>query len=177
MTLPPGGSDTVIAAVDRDGALAVYGPAVMFSGKDTDPNTALPPSGRLKVTVTGTTKVIATASVLDVGPTTLTADAVASKCTATATSRTMSATITNGVVATATDEEGNPTTRVTVPSPTPANYTVRGEITNVGDSFKIVFNERLKNGDGSYTVNGAHMYLLGPTAVGHKIIAQARCGH
>jgi hypothetical protein len=177
VTLPPGGSGTAITAVDSNGALAAYGPAVMFSGKDTGPNTNVPPSGRLKVTVKGTTTVTATSSVLDVGHTTFTADAVASKCTATATRHTLSATITNGVVATATDGNGDPTTRVAVPSPTPANYTVRGQISNVGDSFKIVFNEHLDNGDGSYTGNGAHMYLLGPTAVGDKIIAQSRCGH
>ncbi len=177
VTLPPGGSGSVVTAVDRDGALAAYGPAVMFSGQEMGPNTDVPPSGRLKVTVKGTTKVTAVASVLNVGHTTFIADAVKSKCTATATRHTMSATITNGVVATATDENGDPTARVAVPSSTPVNYTVHGEITNVGDSFKIVFNEHLDNGDGSYTANGAHMYLLGPTAVGDKIIAQSRCGH
>jgi len=177
VTLPAGGSATVLSATDSNGALAAYGPSTVFSGKDTDPNVPIPPSGRLKVTTIGTTKVKSTASVLNVGPTTFTADAVSSQCTATATAHTWSSTITNGVVATATDSNGNPTTTVAVPSPTPANYKIHGVITNVGDSFDIVLNEQIANGGGTFTVNAAHMKFLGPTAVGDLVIAQSRCGH
>lgn len=177
VVLPAGGSATIISATDNNGALAAYGPSVMFSGKDTDPNVAIPPSGALKATTKGTTKVTSTASVLNVGPTTFTADSVSSQCTATATAHTWSSIITNGVVATATDANGTPTTTKKVPSPTPPNYKIHGALTNVGDSFDIVLNEQISNGSGKFTVNAAHMYLLGPTAVGDLVIAQSRCGH
>ncbi len=176
VTLPAGGSTTVVAKSDSNGALGQYGPAVIFGGKATA--TTSPPSGLLKVTTTGTTKVISTALVKNVGPNTFTADQVSSKCSAAAPATTTgSATITNGVVATATDADGEATQTVAVPNPTPKNYTVNGSINNVGDTFKIVFNEQVKTADGSITVNGAHMYLLGPFAKGDTIIAQSKCGH
>ncbi len=176
VTLPAGGSTTVVAKSDSNGALGQYGPAVIFGGKSTA--TTSPPSGLLKVTTTGTTKVISTALVKNVGPNTFTADQVSSKCSAAApATATGSATITNGVVATATDADGEATQTVAVPNPTPKNYTVNGSINNVGDTFKIVFNEQVKTADGSITVNGAHMYLLGPFAKGDTIIAQSKCGH
>lgn len=175
VTLPATGSTTVISKSDSNGALAQYGPAIIFGGKATA--TTSPPSGLLKVTTTGTTKAISTALVKNVGPTTFTADQVSSKCTATATATTGTATITNGVVVTSTDANGDPTSTVTVPNPTPKNYTVTGSIDNVGDTFKIVFNEQVKVGSTVITVDGAHMYLLGPTAVGDMVIAQSKCGH
>ncbi len=178
VTLPAGGSATAITKTDNNGALAQYGPSIVFSGKaPADPNAPIPPSGPLTVSTQGTTTVKSSASVTNVGPTTFTADSVSSKCTATATGHSGSATIVNGVVATATDANGNPTTTVAVPNPTPKNYTVHGEVTNVGDTFDIVFNEHLVGADGSLTENGAHMYLLGPTAVGDEVIAQSICGH
>ena len=44
------------------------------------------------------------------------------------------------------------------------------------DTFRYVFNEQIRNADGSITVNAAHQYVLGPTAVGELIIVQSRCG-
>ncbi len=44
------------------------------------------------------------------------------------------------------------------------------------DSFHVVFNQHVTNGDGSTTIIGAHMYLDGPTAVGELVVAAATCG-
>ena len=85
--------------------------------------------------------------------------------------------IENGFVETSTDTNGNATNVVAVPANPPQNYQVAFTIDHVGDHGVIVFNERIQNPDGSLTVNGAHMYLQGPTALGHVIIAQVTCGH
>ncbi len=60
---------------------------------------------------------------------------------------------------------------------TPQNDTVAFTINNVGDQGYIVFNERIQNPDGTLTVNGSHMYMQGPFALGEVIIAQVTCGH
>ena len=39
-----------------------------------------------------------------------------------------------------------------------------------------MFNEQIANPDGSITVNAAHEYLLGPTAVGDMVIGSSTCG-
>ncbi len=49
-------------------------------------------------------------------------------------------------------------------------------IEGVGDSFRYVFNEHVRNLDGSLTVQAAHLYLLGPTAVGDLFIGTVECG-
>jgi hypothetical protein len=150
---------------------------VLFGGKPpADPNAPIPPSGALKVTTTGTTTVTSTASVTNVGPGPFTADSIKSTCRASASGVTASTTVTNGVVATATDADGNPTTTKAVPLHPIKGYTINGKITNVGDSFKAVFNEQTVNANGSVTVDALHLYLLGPTAVGDLVIAQSRCG-
>jgi len=174
VTLPPGGTDTLIDKVDANGAIAQYGPAVIFSGQT--PPEPPPPSGRLRVTTTGTTKVVSTASVRNVGPDTFLADDVSSRCVATNSGSSGTTTITNGVVVTATDAEGNPTETVNVPTSPPKNFTVRGR-TNNGERFRIVFNQQMVAEDGTRTVNAVHQYLLGPIAVGDLVIAQTTCGN
>ena len=42
----------------------------------------------------------------------------------------------------------------------------------MGDKFKAVFNEQKKARDGSITVTGLHLYLLGPNATGEVVVAQ-----
>jgi hypothetical protein len=66
----------------------------------------------------------------------------------------------------------------TVPVPErPAPNTERtGTLDHVGDSYRIVFNEQVRNADGSLAVNGVHIYLLGPTAKGELVIGQVVCG-
>jgi len=64
----------------------------------------------------------------------------------------------------------------TLPTNPAPNTTYNGVVNSKGDSFRYVFNERITNPDGSLTVNAAHQYLLGPTALGDAIIGQAQCG-
>jgi hypothetical protein len=173
VTLPPGGSGTAITAEDPDGAVAVYGPAVIFGGKPIqDANAPLPPSGPMAVSTKGKTSVTSTASVKDVGPGPFTADAVRSTCTSSASGAKGSTTISKGRVVTATDADGNPTKVESVPSRPEPNFTLKGKIPT-GDKFKAVFNEQKVKRDGSITVNAVHLYLLGPTAVGDVVIAQS----
>ncbi|HWC10985.1 MAG TPA: hypothetical protein VG455_07165, partial [Acidimicrobiales bacterium] len=170
VTLPAGGSATPITATEPSG-MAQFGPAVLFE------------SGELTVSTQGTTgpggSVTSSADVtgVDTGPGPFLYDAVHSECTASETGVSGSTTITGGVVETSYD----PTTQDPVTTqPVPANPApgteISGTLDHVGDSFRIVFNEQITNPDGSLTVNGAHIYLLGPTAVGDLIIAQSVCG-
>jgi hypothetical protein len=87
-----------------------------------------------------------------------------------------STTLKNSILATTTDGNGDPKAQEPVPNNPPVNYTRSGVITNVGDVFTVVYNEQIHNADGSLTVNGAHMYLFGPTAVGEVIKGQVTCG-
>ena len=181
VTLPAAGSSTPVTATDADGAMAEYGPAKIFSGKyPDDPNAAAPPSGPLTVSTQGTPAgdVTSSASVMlprGVGPSPVVADGVRSTCTATGSGVRGSTTITNGSLVTSTTPDGSPLAREPVPADPPVNYTRTGVITNIGDSFRAVYNEQSTEG-GSITVNAVHLYLLGPTAVGELVIGQSRCG-
>lgn len=173
VTLPEGGSGTPVTVTDDDGALAQYGPAVVFGGRPpADPNAPFPPSGPQKVSTKGKRSVTSSASVKNVGPGPFTASAVRSTCTASTSGVEASTTITKGVLVTATDADGNPTTVKEIPARPTANYTLRGKIPT-GDKFKAVFNEQKKGRDGSITVRAVHLYLLGPTAVGDVVVAEA----
>jgi hypothetical protein len=178
VTLPAGGSTTAISANDPKGALAAYGPAVVFGGQEpADPNAPVPRSGKLHVSTTGTTKVVSVATAATVGPSPFYADFVSAKCTATATRQTFSVVLTNAFVVTSTDANGSPLTTVAVPSHPPVAYSVPFQVNSVGDHGVVVFNERTTNGDGSTTLNAVHEYLQGPTAVGDLVIGQVICGH
>ena len=98
------------------------------------------------------------------------------ECSATQTSRTGSTTLTNSTVAHSTDGEGSPLDEEVIPDNPPVNYTEHGVITNVGDVFTVVYNQHVYNADGSLTVNGMHMYLYGPTAIGEVIRGSVTCG-
>ena len=176
VTLPAGGSTAGVTKVDADGAMAQYGPAVIFGGKPpASPDAPLPPSGEIRVSTKGKQSVTSTASVKKVGPGPFTADSVRSTCHASKSGVTASTTITRGVLATATDADGNTTASAVIPSHPPANYTLTGT-TGTGDNFKAVFNEQTVNEDGSITVDAVHLYLLGPTAVGEVVVAQSHAG-
>ena len=148
-----------------------FGPAVIFS------------SGKLDVSTQGTPggSVTSSAPVSNVNTSeqeVLTAASVSSTCTASATGTTGSSTFTGATLVTS---EGNPDadgdeTKVTIPASPAPNTTHTGSIEAVGDTFRYVFNEQVRSADGSITVNAAHLYLLGPTAVGELIIGQSRCG-
>lgn len=189
VALPASGGN--LSQAKPEGAKAQYGPATIFGGKQCDTCTP-PPSGPIKVDSQGTTgpagSVTSSADITlripgteadpgGVGPNTFVADRVFSTCTAaTSGAITASAIIDKGILATSTDADGNALTTVNIPANPPANYTVTGTITNVGDNFKDVFNEQIMNSDGSLTVNAFHVYLLGPTAVGDLVVSSSTCG-
>ena len=180
---PRGPAPTVTLAADASNSpttassasgLAQYGPAIIFSSDQLDVSTqgTLGPSG--SVTSSANIK-----NVNKSGNEVFTATNVAGTCSASASSGvTGSTTITNGTLQTS---DGNPDvegdeTIVTIPTNPAPNTTYNGTINSVGDSFRYVFNEQKLNPDGSLTVNAAHLYLLGPTAVGDLFIGQSVCG-
>ena len=167
VTLPPEGSSTAVTAED-DGALARYGPAVIFGGK------SLPErSGPMKVSTRGRKSVTSSASVKNFSAGPFTATSVRSACSASqAAGATGSTTVTGGVLVTKTDADGNPSKSEKIPSRPPANFTRKG-VNSVGDKFKAVFNEQKVTRDGTITVTGLHLYLLGPTATGEVVVAQS----
>lgn len=172
VTLPAAGSAVPITATAPTGS-AQYGPALIFS------------SGPINVSTQGTTgpagSVTSSSTISGVntsGQEVFTAGSVSSTCTATEAGVSGSTTITNGTLQTS---EGDPNvdgdeTVVVIPTNPAPNTTYNGAIETVGDTFRYVFNEQIVNPDGSLTVNAAHQYLLGPTAVGDLIIGQSRCG-
>ena len=113
-----------------------------------------------------------------VGPGPLVADEASSTCTANKSGVTASVSFVNGVVETKYDPQTQlPVESQPIPNPVPKGYTVEGTIDHVGDRFRIVFNEQVVSPGGArVTVNAAHMYLLGPTAVGEVVIGQSVCG-
>jgi hypothetical protein len=184
---------------DNNGAKATYGPAVMVSSPY-DPNDNLTNTGQLSAKTSGTTTVSAQAKAIAVGPSPFwtqtpssappyaepaksasydgTIGFVRANCSASSsTTKSGSVKIKNGRVDVSTDADGSPTKTVVVPDPTPRNYRVDFTIDNVGDHGYIIFNERIKNADGSLTVNASHMYMQGPIALGEVIIGQVKCGH
>ena len=203
VSLPEDASPTT--AHDANGAMAQYGPAVIFGGISSDDVAADPPSGPLTATTEGSTTggwVKSSAKVElhpapvavrcegdpagtanctvpgGMGPGPLVADGASSTCMANRSGVSASASFVNGVVETKYDPDTQlPVESQPIPNPVPVNYTVEGTIDHVGDSFRIVFNEQVVSAGGSIVaVNAAHMYLLGPTAVGDMVIAQSVCG-
>ncbi|MCA1684256.1 MAG: cadherin-like domain-containing protein, partial [Actinobacteria bacterium] len=172
VTLPPtGGAESAEAPSGE----AVFGPAVIFE------------SGPLSVATSGTQgpprSVTSSADVRDGGPGPLTFDRATSTCSANEGGVVeTSTTLENALVATEHDPNtGEPTDFHSVPPEPPAGYTVEGTMDHVTsgdppepDRYRVVFNEQELTGD-SVVVNAAHMYLLGPTAVGDLIVGRSYC--
>lgn len=174
VALPPtGGSET--ASLPE--LLAQFGPATIFGGQHEDPGNN--PSGELTVSTEGETGaggfVTSSASVVDVGPGPLIADEMASTCTADESGLTASVTFANGVVETSSDPETGEATVEEIPDEPAPETTIEGTIEDVGDRFRVVLNEQVVEGD-TITVRAAHLYLLGPIAVGDVIVAESVCG-
>ncbi|HWH34649.1 MAG TPA: hypothetical protein VNT56_04945 [Acidimicrobiales bacterium] len=174
VTLPPGGSATPITEVDADGASAGVGPAQLFE------------SSRMEVSTQGTTgaggSVSSSARVefplpLEDQVDPFNAESVETSCTASESDVSASTTLTNASIALSNDPDtGEPIETVDLPANPGVNLTYSGTVDSVGDSFRVVFNEQIVNPDGSVTVNGVHLTLLGPIATGDVIIAQSVCG-
>ena len=180
------------SATDTDGSKATYGPAVIFGGKyPDDPEAPSQPSGPLTSGVdctlgTGGHAIASTDQVLmppesaypgGLGPGPLVADEAHARCEATGAGITPTVSFVNGVVETSYDTTTQlPKTTEPIPDNPAPGTEIAGTIDHVGDSFRIVFNEQTTNPDGSRTVVAAHMYLLGPTAVGDMIVGSTTCG-
>jgi len=163
--LPVGGSATPITASAPSGSV-VYGPATLFS------------SGPVAVSTQGINNSAASsASLQTVGNSPFSADSIQSFCNA-KTTATGGATITNGVVVTSTDVNGNPVTTMNVPTNPPAGYSISGTLklsASDTEKFKWVFNQQTRNASGTLTVDAAREILKGPTAVGNLILGQSIC--
>ena len=170
VTLPPGGSSAAVAAVDEDGVIAIYGPAVILGGRY--PGTETGPTGPVVVNTKGKTSVTSSASMKNIDAGVFTGGSVRSTCTASKSGVKGSTTVTKGVVITAANADGTPTKTRTVPSNPPKNHKITGT-NSIGDKFRVVFNEQKKSRDGTLTVIGVHIYLLGPNAVGDVVIAES----
>jgi hypothetical protein len=189
--LPPAGAEQPLTAFEASGS-AVYGPAHIFGGiwPATGVDVA-PPSGPTTVTTKGTIGARGSVtSTVDIvlrtpadprspggwGPLPPTqGDELHSTCTATETGATGSVRFVNAVMSHSTTPAGEPLEEEKIPDNPPPNFTRTGVLTNVGDRYRIVYNEQFVDPDGSITVNGVHMYLLGDIAIGESIIGQVRC--
>jgi len=173
VTLPPGGSATPVTASAATG-VAEAGPATFFSSGPIDVSTEGTPGG----TVTSSVKI---ANVNTSGQEALTADSMASTCTAAASGASGSTTVANATVVTDSgdDKPGDvhPEVKVPVPANPAPNTAIEGHVHVNGkqDNFRYVFNEQTTNPDGSITVNAAHEFLLGPTGLGDLFIGQSVC--
>jgi hypothetical protein len=203
VTLAPTGSAGPITATKAEGAIGRYGPAAIFSGIWPANASAPPQSGPLSVSTQGTTgpggSVTSSAHAVlratplpvrcygdpvgttncsapgGIGPGPLIADQAHSTCTANESGLSGSASFVNGKFEAKYDIDTQlPIVVKDVPANPPPNYTLDGTLDHVGDSFRVVFNEQILTND-SITVNAAHMYLIGPTAIGDMVVAQSRC--
>ena len=171
VTLPAGGSATPVTDT-APSANVQFGPATLFT------------SGALEVSTQGTPggSVTSSARISDIntsGQEVFTASSASSTCSASASGATGSATIAGGrlTVSEGSDLDSDADdTVVQIPESPAPNTTHEGTIETVGDTFRYVFNEQIRNADGSITVNAAHQYLLGSIAVGELVIGQSRCG-
>lgn len=184
VTLPVGGSANALTGSAPSEDVA-FGPATFLDAGAVTVSTAGTPAGgsvtsstsiQSTTQATGTCGGTATSCVY-AGP--FTAGSVASTCTAAQSGNTASTTVAGGVVVTATDTSGNPTTTVTIPDSPPVDDTITGFLyASPGDkeTFTYIFNQQTTNPDGSITVTAAHEVLGGPTAKGDLYVGQASCG-
>ncbi len=177
--------------------LVQYGPATLFSSDQISVST----SGSLgqngsATSSTSITNVNKAVTQPDTGSEILTADRIASTCTAAIGGVTRSTSITNGTLQTdsgwddgdsvypepavsagGTDEH-DPVV-VALPSNPAPNTVYTGHIHLSGtsvDNWRLVFNEQVTNADGSSTVNAVHEYFLGSVLLGDLLIGQSVCG-
>ena len=189
--LPPTGSEQPITGFEAAGS-AVYGPAHIFSGVWPADVAPAPPSGPITVSTRGTPGARASVtSSVDItlrnppnpkspggwGPLPPTqGDELHSTCTANESGVTGSVRFVNAVMSKSTDPGGEPRDEEKIPDNPPPNFTRTGVLSNVGDRYRIVYNEQFIEPDGmSITVNAVHIYLLGDIAIGESIIGQVRC--
>jgi hypothetical protein len=116
-----------------------------------------------------------------IGPGPLIAERVTSTCTAQVDPAgglrvAGSTTITNGVLSLTTDPSGSPASFEPMPTtPRPNDGPHGGVLTNIGDSYEVIYNEQDVSVPGAITVTAIHMRLIGPTAVGDLYIGRVHC--
>jgi hypothetical protein len=166
--LPANGSASPVTASNPSGS-AQFGPAEVFE------------SGQLTVSTRGTTgpggSVESSATVTGIpgGPGPVLYGELKSSCTAREGEVSGTTSVSGGTLETKYNAETQEATETTpVPSNPAPNSEFTGTLDHVGDSYRVVYNEQVRSGNG-ITVNAAHVYLLGPTAVGDLIIGQSRC--
>lgn len=180
VTLPPGGSADPIVETDADGGVAQYGPAVIVqtTGMTVSTEGTTGPEG----SVTSSSSLdFADDQEEQVDP--FNADDLLSTCTASESGVDGSVTLNNASLVTSTDPEGEPAETIDLPVDPAPNTTFGGTIDHVGDTFRIVFNEQILEGD-TLTVNAVHFYLgqnaegeeVGGVAKGSAILGQSVCG-
>lgn len=167
VALPRGGSATPVTASAPSGSV-VFGPGTLFS------------SGPIAVSTEGTSgNAMATSSLQSVGSSPFSADSVTSTCTASnGGPASGSVSVVNGVVVTSTDASGNPTSTMAVPASPSAGLDISGSAqisATDTETFDWIFNQHIRNKDGSLTVVAAHEILHGPTAVGNLYIGSSTC--
>lgn len=182
----------VVSNVDSDGLMVTYGPAnIVSSPYDSNDNTTNTGALTAQTVWNGTGNMTALSQAKALGPSPFwtktptswqtAADVGHAKatCSSSSTSNNGSVEIKNGVVDTAVDpESGMPTAQTAVPNNPSQGYTVNFTVDTVSDEEwgYIVFNERSTDANGVLTINAAHMYLMGPIAVGDVIYGQVKCG-
>jgi hypothetical protein len=180
VTLPPEGSAEPITQTDPDGDSAVFGPAVIVetTGMTVSTEGTTGPDG----SVTSSSSVEFNENQDEqVDP--FNADDLLSTCTASEGEVTGSVTLTNASLATSTDDEGLPVDTIDLPASPAPNTTFGGTIDHVGDTFRVVFNEQIREGD-TLTVNAVHFFFgqneqgepVEGIALGEAIIGQSVCG-
>lgn len=169
VTLPPEGSTTPITESDSNGESARQGPAIVVQATV------------IRVSTEGTTglggSVTSSASVVfgdnseeRVDP--FSADEVRSTCTASESEVNGETTLDDASLVTSTDLDGEPVEIVDLPANPAPNTTLSGTNEAVGDTFRIVLNEQIREGD-TLTVNAVHVFL-GQNAQGDSVEAVAR---
>lgn len=184
VVLPAGGSVVPVTANATTGS-ATAGAATFFSSGPIAVSTQGTPGPTGSVTSSTSLQAVGTS-----GDEPFTATSISSTCTAAAAGASASTTIAGGMLVTDngqdlnadgdyTDASEHAPVVVAVPANPAPNTVISGHthlsITST-DFFSYVFNEQIVNPDGSITVNAAHEYLLGPTAVGDVIVGQSVCG-
>jgi hypothetical protein len=171
--------------------LVQYGPAVLFTSDQISVSTSgsLGTSGRVTSSAT-ITNINKAATQPNTGSEILTADNLASTCSATTTGWSGSIRVTNGTLQTDsgldqnddgdyTDPGEHAPVNVTIPTAPAANTSYSGHLHlggGVTDDFTVVFNEQVTNPDGSRTINAVHEYFLGPSLKGDLIVGRVVCG-
>ncbi|MBA3268697.1 MAG: hypothetical protein H0T70_10635, partial [Acidimicrobiia bacterium] len=177
VTLPAGGSAVPVTASALTGS-ASAGPARFFSSGPITVSTQGTPAGG-GVTSSADLQTLNTS-----GQEALTATALSSTCTASETDISGSTTITGGTLVTDSGDDDptntipdHPPVTVNLPADPAPNTPIEGHIHVNGatDTFRYIFNEQVETANG-ITVNAAHQFLIGPTAVGDLYIGQSRCG-